>query len=136
MKSDDAWQLLERGIALYNAGEFFECHEVLEALWRADSSEYRDLYQGLIKAAVTFYHAQRGNFAGAGKVLQSSLRQLRPYLNRQTPLELAAFVQALERALRKIEHCERTGVPFEKNLIPTLHWNRHLSADRHSERSS
>jgi hypothetical protein len=136
MKPSEARRLLERGVALYNAGEFFECHEVLEALWRADSSEYRGLYQGVIKAAVAWYHAGRGNFVGARKVLQSGLRQLRLYLNRETPLLLNPFVNELERGLSEIEHCQQTGTVFDASLIPRLRWNDHFRAIRDSERSS
>ena len=136
MAPSEARQLLERGIALYNAGEFFECHEVLEGLWRVDSSEYRDLYQGVIKAAVAWYHAQRGNFTGARKVLHSGLRQLRSYVNRETPLDLDPFIHTLERALPEIEHCERSAARFDPKMIPPLRWNRRCPAVGDSERSS
>jgi predicted metal-dependent hydrolase len=57
-----------RGIALFNAGEYFEAHEALENAWRAEPGPIRELYQAILQVAVTYYHLQRGNYAGATKV--------------------------------------------------------------------
>src|SRR5512140_1153034 len=57
-----------RGIALFNAGEYFEAHEALENAWRAESGPIRDLYQAILQVAVTYLHIQRGNYGGATKV--------------------------------------------------------------------
>jgi len=94
-----AWEWnasLAEGVRLFNAGEYFECHEVLEDLWRAERGPLKDLYQGLIKAAVAFYHAERGNFVGAVRVLERGLPQLRPYVGRYRRLDLERFVPELE----------------------------------------
>ena len=57
-----------RGIALFNAGEYFEAHEALENAWRAEPGPIRDLYQGILQIAVTYLHIQRRNYGGAMKV--------------------------------------------------------------------
>jgi uncharacterized protein len=57
-----------RGIALFNAGEYFEAHEALENAWRDEPGPIRDLYQGILQVAVTYLHIQRGNYGGAMKV--------------------------------------------------------------------
>jgi uncharacterized protein len=56
------------GIALFNAGEYFEAHEALETAWRDEPGPVRDLYQGILQVAVTYLHIQRGNYGGATKV--------------------------------------------------------------------
>src|SRR5512133_2796554 len=56
------------GIALFNAGEYFEAHEALETAWRAEPGPVRDLYQGILQVAVTYLHIQRRNYGGATKV--------------------------------------------------------------------
>ena len=38
--------LLLEGIAQFNAGEYWECHETLETIWRVESDHIRYLYQG------------------------------------------------------------------------------------------
>ena len=54
-------QLLE-GIAQFNRGEYFEQHETLELLWRAEQREVRRLYQGILQIGVAFHHPRRRNY--------------------------------------------------------------------------
>ena len=55
-----------KGIRLFQDGHWFECHEVLELLWRATPrGEVRDYLQGLIQLAVSLEHWRRGNPRGA-----------------------------------------------------------------------
>src|SRR5438093_1596623 len=69
-----------RGIDLFNAGEFYECHEVLEDVWRPSRGAQRFFLQALIHFAVGFYHHQQGNPAGAELQLRKGLRKLAGYL--------------------------------------------------------
>lgn len=66
------------GLRLFNAGEYFECHEELELAWREEKEEIRDLYRGILQAAVTYLHMRRGNFKGACEVYKRCIK----YLNR------------------------------------------------------
>ena len=58
---------LQTGVRLFNTLEFFECHEVLEAIWALELGPSRLFLQSLIHIAVGFYHCQRGNPAGASR---------------------------------------------------------------------
>lgn len=54
------------GILLFQEEEWFECHEVLEAIWRATpKGAERELLQGLIQLAVSLEHWRRHNPRGA-----------------------------------------------------------------------
>lgn len=66
-----------RGIELFNGEEYFECHEVLEDVWREQVDPERQLTQGIIQIAVALYHARRDNFAGAEKLLMRGLARVR-----------------------------------------------------------
>jgi hypothetical protein len=55
---------------------FFEVHEVLEPAWRCASGRSRELLQGMIQAAVAWYHAERGNRSGATRQASSSRARL------------------------------------------------------------
>ena len=68
-----------RGIELFNKEEFFECHEIIEDLWLATQDEYKELYKGVIQAAVALYHLDRGNLKGARKLYGTSSKYLRKY---------------------------------------------------------
>ena len=78
IKADSERQRLRRGIELFNAGEFFEAHEVLEDAWRecAWGTPRRRHLQGLVQLAVAFHHESRGNLIGARSVLERGIRNL------------------------------------------------------------
>lgn len=78
MKSDG--DLLSRGIELFNRRAFFECHEVLEDLWRPMRGPRRLFLQGVIHLAVGFYHHQQANPPGAERQLRKGLKKLAGYL--------------------------------------------------------
>ena len=67
------------GLELYNAREYFECHEVLENAWRAEKGPIRELYRGILQIAVGYYHIQRGNYIGARKMFKRCRRWLAPF---------------------------------------------------------
>ncbi len=71
---------LERGVALFNRREFFECHEVLEEIWTPSREPERLFLQALIHFAVGFYHHQRANRAGTVRQLRKGLRKIEGYL--------------------------------------------------------
>jgi hypothetical protein len=66
------------GIAQFNAGEYWACHETLEELWRVEPNHIRYLYQGILQVGVGFYHLRRGNWRGAVNKLRSGLAYLAP----------------------------------------------------------
>src|SRR6266852_4662336 len=72
--------LFEQGIELFNRCAFFECHEVLEDLWKPERGPRRLFLQGVIHLAVGFYHHQQGNRIGAERQLRKGLKKLAGYL--------------------------------------------------------
>jgi predicted metal-dependent hydrolase len=68
--------LFERGVALFNAGEFFEAHEVLEDVWRPAAGVERRFLQGLIQIAVALHHFSTGNLVGARSLLKRGASKL------------------------------------------------------------
>ena len=54
-----------KGLELFNAGCFFECHEAWETVWRVSESREKIFIQGLIQVAAALVHIQRGNPRGA-----------------------------------------------------------------------
>ncbi len=69
---------LAAGLEAYDAGDFFEAHELMEPAWMgtADLSE-RNLIQGLIKVAAADVHGVRGNPAGVRRNLEGARDRLR-----------------------------------------------------------
>ena len=74
----DAHDLWTEGIELFNAGRFFDCHEVWEEVWKRASGAEKLFYQGMIQAAVAILHAQRGNPRGARSTWDKARAKLEP----------------------------------------------------------
>lgn len=67
------------GIHLFDAGEWFEAHEVWELLWRPmPVGPERVFVQGLIQLAVSLEHHRRGNPRGSAGQRAKAEAKLRP----------------------------------------------------------
>ena len=60
--------LASQGIELFNRGEYFEAHEVLEHAWNEDETPGRELYRAILQVAVAYLQIERGNYNGAMKM--------------------------------------------------------------------
>ena len=100
---------LERGIQLFNAGDFFRCHEVLEELWRVETGPRRIFLQSLIHIAVGFYHEERGNHAGATAQLRKGLEKLAAYLPSCEGIDTERLRREVQPVLRRLEDHEPGG---------------------------
>jgi hypothetical protein len=76
---DDPPDLLRQGIDLFNVGEYFECHEVIEEAWMAEQAPVRIMYQGILQIGVACYHIQNKNWRGAMKLLERGLPKVRRF---------------------------------------------------------
>src|SRR6185436_12331677 len=75
---EDGDSRFEQALALFNAREFFACHDVLEEIW-GETLDGREFYQGLIHMAVALFHFGEGNLGGARKMASSALRYVEPF---------------------------------------------------------
>jgi uncharacterized protein len=109
--------LLVEGVRLFNAGRWFEAHEVLEDAWRAEPGEVRRLYQGLLQVGVGLHHASRGNLRGALNLLDRGMAHLESFRPRCLGLEVDALLRdaaAVRRALEEpggLERFRAAGAP-------------------------
>lgn len=84
-------RLFHEGLILFNASQFFEAHEALEDVWRVAPEPERKFLQGLIQIAVALHHHSTGNVVGCRSLLQRGLRNLAPYPDRHSGLDLGLF---------------------------------------------
>lgn len=63
--------------AYFNGNQdYFECHEVLEELWKELSGNKQHILVGFIQIAASLYHWRRGNFRGAMKLMKNGMKIL------------------------------------------------------------
>jgi predicted metal-dependent hydrolase len=116
-------QLLE-GIAQFNRGEFFEQHETLELLWRAERREVRYLYQGILQIGVAFHHLQRHNHHGTVYMLTRGPGYLAPFAPVCQRVDVARLLDDAAAALREVERLGKHRLPeFDWSLVPKVHFS-------------
>jgi len=98
----DPPEALLSGIAQFNAGDFWHCHETLEQVWRGETDPIRSLYQGILLVGVGYYHLQRGNARGAVAKLAQGLQCLEPFRPACMDVDVAALVAAAAATLRQL----------------------------------
>src|SRR5512140_742284 len=90
------------GIRLFNQGRYFEAHEELEAAWREEKGKLRELYQGILEAAVTYLHITRGNYQGAVKVYGRSMRWLKNWPEQCRGVDVGQLRRDLDSAMAEV----------------------------------
>lgn len=94
---------LERGIAHFNAGRYFQAHEAWEEGWHPSPEPERDFWQGLTQVAVGLTHRQRGNAHGAATLLRRGAKRLRTYGPEHMGVAIASLAEFADRAADRIE---------------------------------
>jgi uncharacterized protein len=83
---------LELAIEQFNRGDYFEQHETLERMWRAEPGPVRGLYQGILQVGVGLYHLERGNYDGALHLLERGIARLAAYAPASNGIDVAQLV--------------------------------------------
>ena len=111
-----------KGIAYFNACEFFEAHEVWEDLWKSYSGELRLFYKGLIQAAVALHHFGNGNIRGARKVYRSSRGYLEQYRPACVGLDLEKFLGQFDACFAEVAASQEEfpRIEIDPELIPEI----------------
>lgn len=113
--------LLIKGIEEFNRGQFFECHDTLEELWRLEKGPVRSFYQGILQIGVAFYQLLRGNYRGAVKLLDSGLELLEPFGPRFMGVEVGELLDEAGRCRDLLLQLgpERINA-FDRVLLPQI----------------
>jgi predicted metal-dependent hydrolase len=85
---------------LWSEQKFFECHEVLEDLWRETSGELRLFYNGLIHCAVAIYQHRNGNAEGAARQLVRAQVKLLRFAPEYSGVDVGALLGTIEHEIQ------------------------------------
>jgi predicted metal-dependent hydrolase len=109
----------DKAVAQFNSWRFYDCHETLEDVWRAEPEPIADFFQGVIKVAAGLHHLLRGNRKGALNLLTHALALLQPYEPatfgidvRRLRADTAAVLERV-RALgpKQLDQLDRSSLP-------------------------
>lgn len=115
-----AMRELFEAVEMFNAGDWYESHEILETLWQAETNSERELYQGLLQIAVGLWHNRRGNRKGAMRLCSRGLERLRKFPHTCKGMILDDFISQMEQILTFLD-TSHTDTKMPDELIPFIH---------------
>ncbi|NJL00699.1 MAG: DUF309 domain-containing protein [Spirulinaceae cyanobacterium RM2_2_10] len=101
---------LERGIDEFNRGDFYACHDTLEALWMEAEDAERGFYQGILQIAVACYHLENANWRGAVTLLGEGTRRLRSYSPEHAGVQVARLREVGGQLLTRLQQLEPAAI--------------------------
>ncbi len=115
----------------FNAGEYYEAHEVLEVLWLRTSSGNRNFFKGLIQVAGAFVHLRRQRenppsaadttrLRPAARLFRRSVEHLAPYGPAHLRLDVAALCALCDSLAEGIEASDYADNPWDPAAPPRL----------------
>lgn len=114
------WQ----GVEQFNSGQFYACHDTLEALWIEATEPEKTFYQGILQIAVALYHMGNLNWRGAAILLGEGSNRLRRYPSSFGGIdvdELLSQSAVLLKAIQAIAANPSDNDHLKENLpIPTI----------------
>ena len=106
------------GIRAFNAGGYFDAHEIWEEIWLRSSGEAKLFYQTLIQAAVGLHHYERGNMRGARGMHKNVMEKLERLPGVFMSLDLVEFRHMFAGFFADIE---REQSPSSDKQPPLIH---------------
>ncbi|WP_088894334.1 DUF309 domain-containing protein [Leptolyngbya ohadii] len=89
------WQ----GVQEFNQGQFYDCHDTLEAIWMQSGEPEKTFYQGVLQIAVALYHLSNQNSRGAMILLGEGMNRLRRYEPVYSGINVSSLIEESEDLL-------------------------------------
>lgn len=99
---------LRDAVDLFNAADWYPCHDGFEALWHETSGPMRSVLQGILQIAVAQIHLERGNLRGATVLMGEGLGRLADAGDRALGLNLASLRQLTTPHLQALQTHQAT----------------------------
>ncbi|ERM99041.1 hypothetical protein AMTR_s00101p00069530 [Amborella trichopoda] len=77
----------DRAVLLFNSRDYYQCHDILEAIWNRVEEPQRTIVHGLLQCAVGLYHLANQNHRGAMMELGEGRCKLRKMNFRSGPFQ-------------------------------------------------
>lgn len=97
--SDEFWQ----GIDQFNRGEFYACHDTLEAIWIEAPTYEKKFFQGILQIAVSLYHLSNHNWRGAVILLGEGISRLNGYQPQYAGVDVEDLIDRAAQLLTQLQ---------------------------------
>jgi hypothetical protein len=111
---------LARGVGAFNAGNFFEAHEIWEELWLESVGPERPLLQGLVQIAAGYAKVESGVRGGAIKLLARGLEHVRQFGPAAFRIAIGPFVDGVDADLQRLRAAVDGPVSLDLVRAPQL----------------
>lgn len=123
----------QRGLSEFNSGEFYACHDTLEAIWMDVDQAEKPFYQGILQIAVAFYHLGNLNWRGGAILLGEGINRLRRF---EPSYEGVDVENLVDQAFAWLELVQETGEAGLADVmaspplaLPQIHRTGHSTAE-------
>ena len=99
-----------QGIDEFNAGEYYACHDTLEALWMDSIDPDKKFYQGVLQIAVACYHLHNRNWRGAVTLLGEGIGRLPYYQPVYAGIDVTRLIEDSRNLLTTLQSIGFDGV--------------------------
>lgn len=123
------WQ----GVEQFNQGQFYDCHDTLEALWMEAMEPDKSFYQGVLQIAVALYHLSNQNARGAMILLGEGLNRLRRYQPAYSGIDVSELVEDSAEMLTVLHQASADRLAEMAKQVQALA-QPELAADRSEQR--
>jgi uncharacterized protein len=122
----DDWNDLERGIKLFNAGNFWHAHEAWEDVWKRHDEDERLFFQGIIQLAAAYHHiVNRLSYRGAVNNLDKSKAKLDVFGARYLGIEIQPLLNCIHQTKDLLEKIgQRKFEEFEFPAMPRIQFRK------------
>jgi ribosomal protein L37E len=119
------------GISAFNAGNYFEAHDLLEEAWMAEAGDIRDLYRGILQIAVCYFHITRQNYEGAQKMYARSLKWLTKWQPNCRGVRVTELLRDAENVIQNLTDLGPERISkFNPVLFKPVQIEQHYWCDR------
>lgn len=120
--SENLPQEFWQGVEQFNCGQFYACHDTLEALWIEATEPEKTLYQGILQIAVALYHLSNRNLRGAMILLGEGTNRLRRYSDYDYGINLEKLLLESVEFLKELQQfdIEKAGSDVGENIALPL----------------
>lgn len=91
------------GVEQFNQGDFYACHDTLEAIWLEAAQPEKRFYQGILQIAVALYHLENHNWRGAVMLLGEGSYRLQTYQPDYEGVAVEALTIAVSALLLELQ---------------------------------
>ena len=116
---------LHTGIQQFNQGDYYACHDTLEAIWMDASIAEQPFFQGILQLAVALHHLGNHNWRGMAILLGEGISRLTPFESHYRGVNVTDL---LDCASAWLETAQQLGPEQVTLLAATLNQGSHAPA--------